>query len=238
MQGRKAADMQDALGAPENVWKERFAEVSVFLFLIVPSMVLSFFVTNQGSVDFVIVAVYTIFRDLALVSLVLLFTWRNGEPSTVLGWRFQHSTRNVAEGLVLYLPMLVVISLVDSTLMKMGLSEPRSAPSSLFQFRGQAEVALAVILVAVVAVSEETIFRGYLFLRLRTVTGSTTAALLLSAGVFALGHGYEGSLGVVTVGIMGLIFNLVYLWTGSLIAPMVMHFIQDFAGIVLVHYLK
>ncbi len=50
-----------------------------------------------------------------------------------------------------------------------------------------------------------------------------------------MGHGYEGSLGVVTVGIMGLIFNVIYLWRKSLVAPMVMHFLQDFISIVLVH---
>lgn len=32
---------------------------------------------------------------------------------------------------------------------------------------------------------------------------------------FALGHGYEGSAGVVTVGVMGMVFALVYLWRGS-----------------------
>jgi membrane protease YdiL (CAAX protease family) len=51
--------------------------------------------------------------------------------------------------------------------------------------------------------------------------------------IFSLGHGYEGSAGVITVGFMGLVFALVYLWRGSLVAPMVMHFLQDFIGIVL-----
>jgi membrane protease YdiL (CAAX protease family) len=57
---------------------------------------------------------------------------------------------------------------------------------------------------------------------------------LLSAGIFSLGHGYEGSAGVVTVGVMGAVFALVYLWRRSLVAPMMMHFLQDFIGIVLV----
>ena len=37
---------------------------------------------------------------------------------------------------------------------------------------------------------------------------------------------------MVTVGYMGLVFALVYLWRGSLAAPMVMHFCQDFLGVV------
>ena len=97
---------------------------------------------------------------------------------------------------------------------------------------------LAGFLVVVVAICEEVIFRGYLILRLSEVTRSTAAGVLLSAFIFSLGHGYEGSAGVVTVGVMGLIFAVVYLWRGSLIAPMVMHFLQDFIGIVLTPILR
>ena len=57
--------------------------------------------------------------------------------------------------------------------------------------------------------------------------------MVLASAIFALGHGYEGSARLVTVGGMGVVFALVYLWRGSLIAPVVMHFLQDFIGIVL-----
>jgi membrane protease YdiL (CAAX protease family) len=103
--------------------------------------------------------------------------------------------------------------------------------------KGIPELLLAGLLVLVVAVSEEIIFRGYLILRLRGVTGSTFGSVLLSALIFSLGHGYEGSAGVVTVGFMGLFFALVYLWRGSLVAPVVIHFLQDFTGIVLAPFL-
>jgi uncharacterized protein len=42
----------------------------------------------------------------------------------------------------------------------------------------------------------------------------------------------------VTVGAMGAVFALVYVWRGSLLAPIVMHFLQDFLGIVLVPLLR
>ena len=89
------------------------------------------------------------------------------------------------------------------------------------------------MLVTVVAVAEETIFRGYLLLRFPVVVRSTAASVLLSSATFAVGHGYEGSAGLVTVGVMGAVFALVYLWRRSLVAPIVMHFLQDFLGIVL-----
>lgn len=73
-----------------NYWpvgqKEQLLEVLVFLFLIVPSMVLSFFIIRRGSLGFVFTAFSVILRDLALVSLILFFLWRNGEPLEGLGW--------------------------------------------------------------------------------------------------------------------------------------------------------
>lgn len=85
---------------------------------------------------------------------------------------------------------------------------------------------------------EETIFRGYLILRFTAVTLRPAVAVLLSAALFSLGHGYEGSAGVVTVGVMGLALALIYLWRESLVAPIVMHFLQDFLGIVLLPLLR
>jgi membrane protease YdiL (CAAX protease family) len=56
---------------------------------------------------------------------------------------------------------------------------------------------------------------------------------VLSSFVFSLGHGYEGMTGVVTVGVLGWALAIVYLRTKSLIAPMVIHFLQDFVTVVL-----
>lgn len=94
-------------------------------------------------------------------------------------------------------------------------------------------MALAGLLVIVVAVTEEIIFRGYLITRFRNLTNRPGVGLVLAAVVFALGHGYEGSSGMITVGVMGLVFGLLYLWRGTLVAAMTLHFLQDFTGIVI-----
>jgi membrane protease YdiL (CAAX protease family) len=39
---------------------------------------------------------------------------------------------------------------------------------------------------------------------------------------------------MVTVGFMGLVFALVYVWRKSLVAPVAMHFMQDFLAVVVV----
>jgi membrane protease YdiL (CAAX protease family) len=216
---------------------DQIVEVSVFLFLIVPSMVLSFFAIKQGSLSFVLIAFAAMLRDLALVSLILFFIWRNHEPVAWIGWTFKKCWKEVGLGIVLFIPFTFGTGLLEKGLQAIGLSIPSTPLPSFLAARGAAQFLLAFVLVVIVALAEETIFRGYLILRLKAVTASPTAAVLLSAGIFSLGHGYEGSAGVATVGVMGAVFALVYLWRRSLIAPMVMHFLQDFLGIVLLPFL-
>jgi membrane protease YdiL (CAAX protease family) len=213
--------------------KSQLWELLVFLFLIVPSMGMSFFLARRAQISFVLVALATMFRDLALVSLVSFFLWRNGERAARIGWRLNNWFQDVLLGAVLFLPVSSGIVVVDTFLRKIGFTQPSTPLPRFLSAQGFREIVLAAILVAVVAVSEEIIFRGYLILRLSAVTRSTMAAVILSSIIFSLGHGYEGSAGAVSVGVMGLVFALIYLWRGSLVAPIVMHFLQDFIGIVL-----
>lgn len=211
----------------------RLAEVSVFLFLVVPSMILSFFAFKQGTLSFVLVAFTTILRDLSLVALILFFLWRNAEPLSLMGWTLKKPWNDVVLGIVLFIPFSLVIAWIENLLRLAGFSVPSKPLPSFLTPKGPAEYLFAALLVGVVAIAEETIFRGYLILRLRAITASPALAALLSAALFSLGHGYEGSAGVITVGLMGLVFALIYLRRQSLATPIVMHFLQDFLGIIL-----
>jgi membrane protease YdiL (CAAX protease family) len=214
-------------------WREQAVEVAVFLILILPSLVLSLFAVREGSVSFALAASATIARDLALVALVLYFLWRNGESVARIGWTARRAWKEVILGAALFVPFFFGTALLERGLLWAGLPAPKTPLPGFLKAQGVAETLLAVALVAVVAVAEETVFRGYLLLRFRAVLHSPVWAVLLSSFIFSLGHGYEGSAGLVTVGIMGAVFALVYLWRGSLVAPVVMHFLQDFLGIVL-----
>lgn len=207
-------------------------ELAVFLFLIVPSLVLSLFAFRYGKLSFVLVATSTICRDLALVSLILFFLWRNGEPVWRIGWTVSRLVRELVIGVLCFIPFVLVAMSLELVLLRLGFSVPSRMPSFM-EVQGGGEVPLGVLLVMVVAFSEETIFRGYLLLRFPVILRNWPAAILLSALIFATGHGYEGSLGLVTVGCMGLLLALVYLWRGSLVAPMVIHFLQDLLVIVI-----
>ncbi len=213
--------------------KEQIAEVSVFLFLIVPSMVFSFFIVKQGGMSFVLIALSTILRDLALLSLIIFFLWRNGETLDAIGWRLRSVGKEAVLGLWLFIPLFFGAGLLEYILHTIGFSAPSTPLPSLIAKKSTFELLLAPILVVAVALAEETIFRGYLIMRFKNITKSTAAAAFLSTIIFSLGHGYEGSAGVITVGLMGLAFALIYIWRRSLVAPVLMHFLQDFIGIVI-----
>jgi membrane protease YdiL (CAAX protease family) len=78
-------------------------------------------------------------------------------------------------------------------------------------------------------ICEEVLFRGYLLGFLIPWTG-VPAALLLSSLSFGLMHSYQGARGIVRTGIVGLTLALIYRLTGSLVAPMIVHALVDWAG--------
>ena len=214
--------------------REQLIEVVVFLFLIGPSLALSFFAGDQTNIGFVLEATATILRDLSLLALILFFLWRNKEVIGHIGWTVQHVWRDLAIGAVLFVPMFFGATQLEQFLSRLGFSSPARPLPSLEPSRSTPEMLLALVLVTTVALTEESIFRGYLLLRFQAITRSPFWSVILTAVVFSLGHGYEGTAGVITVGAMGLVFCLVYLWRKSLVAPVTMHFLQDLVTIVIV----
>ncbi len=212
--------------------RERQIELAVFLFLIVPSLVLSFVHGGPTRLPFVLLAVAVMSRDLALVALVVFFLWRNGESLRRIGWKRGGWSREVGLGLLLFFPLQAGAAVLEQALRRIGLSVPAHLPPGL-EASGLPQALVGLVLVTVVAIAEETIFRGYVLLRLKSFGSRAAVAVLLSSVVFAIGHGYEGTAGVVTVGTMGAVFALVYLWRGSLVAPVTMHFLVDFGSLVL-----
>ncbi len=179
-------------------------------------------------------AVSVILRDLALASLVLFFLWRNREPLPAIGWTSKGWLQQAGLGVLLYPLVFLGVGFCASQLNRLGFSHPHSPLKAALAVKSLWQAPLAIFLVAVVAVTEETIFRGYLLLRFTAISRSPSVAILLSTIVFAMGHGYEGEVGVAAVALLGLVFAGIYLRTGSLIAPIVMHFLQDFIAVVVV----
>jgi membrane protease YdiL (CAAX protease family) len=92
-------------------------------------------------------------------------------------------------------------------------------------------------------VSEEFLYRGFVFMafvRMIVNYGQPNAfAVILSSMWFSLAHLYQGKRGVITTFVVGLIFALIRVWTGSLIPAIVAHIGIDLVvGICAPRYLR
>lgn len=77
-------------------------------------------------------------------------------------------------------------------------------------------------------ICEETLYRGFLYHYFRDFWHwGLLLAVLASAVVFGLAHGYQGVSGIVATGAIGGLMAALYLATGSLLAPMIFHALLD-----------
>jgi len=76
---------------------------------------------------------------------------------------------------------------------------------------------------------EELAYRGYAIPAVMVAGGSAPVALALTSSAFALLHSYQGVLGVVRTGVVGVTMGVVFLHTGSLWPPIVAHVLIDLA---------
>ncbi|MFY7068839.1 CPBP family intramembrane glutamic endopeptidase [Nocardiopsis changdeensis] len=76
-------------------------------------------------------------------------------------------------------------------------------------------------------ICEELVYRG-LFIAAGVGLGlDPVVAAGISLGIFVLGHLYQGPVGLVFVTLVGFVFTNVYLATGSLFVPIVLHILLD-----------
>jgi membrane protease YdiL (CAAX protease family) len=74
-------------------------------------------------------------------------------------------------------------------------------------------------------VCEEWLYRGFFLAVVAAVVRGLpeTALVAIAAAAFGLAHAYQGWTGVLTTGILGGVMALLYLQTGSLLVPVLLH---------------
>jgi membrane protease YdiL (CAAX protease family) len=89
-----------------------------------------------------------------------------------------------------------------------------------------------IVLSLTAGICEEVLFRGFLirFLHESSFALPIVGALAVSSMLFGLGHLYQGTKGIVTTTVSGFCFGLLFLLSGSLLLPMVLHALIDLQG--------
>jgi membrane protease YdiL (CAAX protease family) len=112
-------------------------------------------------------------------------------------------------------------------------SMPAVERGFVFQFtqkimpQTSAEAWAFVALALTAGVSEEFIYRGFVFTLFRRVFGGSTTAVVLAAVIssvwFAVGHLYQGRRGITTTFVVGMLFVAVRIAAGNVVPAMMGH---------------
>ena len=89
--------------------------------------------------------------------------------------------------------------------------------------RTPGEKGLFVLLSLAAGVGEELAFRAFALPALILVTGSVSGSVVLSSAAFGLLHGYQGWMGILRTGLMGLLLAVTFVLTGSLWPLVIAH---------------
>ncbi len=217
----------------ERIRRSKLRELMIFLMATFVSLILPAAFFCSESCPFSIIALNTIGRNIILLLLVFWFLKIRQESFLQIGLTLNQFKRHIFFGIIIFPGFYFSVFMILDFLTYLGLSHLEDIPPSLAP-QGIWQIILGVVLVLVVAICEEVIFRGYLLTRIEEVTGNTCLAVFLSTLLFTLGHGYEGIAGMLAVAYIGLVFSLLYLWRKSLTMVIVLHFFTIFIPIVII----
>jgi uncharacterized protein len=93
------------------------------------------------------------------------------------------------------------------------------------------------LLFALVAISagvcEEIVFRGWLLSELHQFGLTGIGLVAVASAVFGLAHFYQGPAGVLLTGLLGVVFCGLYVASGSLLLPIVVHAVIDLRFVIM-----
>jgi membrane protease YdiL (CAAX protease family) len=170
----------------------------------------------------------------AAVTLLVLGLWRwTDRPLGALGLGLPVPSAGLY-GLALVgslaLAMAVQIALFARIVKPARLATLRAQlPAIKILPRTGGELAVFVLVAIMAGIWEELLYRGFLIWFLTPFAGLWAAALL-STAAFAAGHIYQGWRGIPRAGLLGLLFAVGYVATGSLWWLIALHAVVDIYG--------
>ena len=158
-------------------------------------------------------------------------------------WRAKvHRLSRAQLGLALpHVPLAIGVTVVLSALiltnqllsLRQLALHPSEAPGMMTQMatrifpQDKMERAAFVAVVTTVAICEEIIYRGFVQALFQEWGGVAVLAILGSGALFAIAHLYQGPRGVGATFVVGLVFSAIRWWTGTLLPPVISHFVAD-----------
>jgi uncharacterized protein len=92
------------------------------------------------------------------------------------------------------------------------------------------ERALWIVVAFTTGFCEEFLYRGWLFNISGSALKSVWLGLLVSSVFFGFGHLYQGRTGMLSTGVLGLVFGLIYIASRSLLPGQILHTLLDLSN--------
>jgi hypothetical protein len=132
---------------------------------------------------------------------------------------------------VVYL-MLLIKSIISNEKLRLEVANKFVPYIDLMPTNKSQVLVFTLVLSVTAGICEELIFRGYLYNLIYMYSGNI-GAILLSSLVFGYWHIYLGWQEVVRTSVMGALLCGVYIFTGNIIIPIVIHiFIDVYSGVI------
>lgn len=167
-----------------------------------------------------------VITQLVVVAAIGAIVWLTTVPRDALGpavngW---HVVGGIALGVVLYLANAASVRLLD----RLAVSYSEDLRGALAPASPAGWVILLVVVLPVIAAAEELLFRAALIGGLAAGLGvSPWALIVVSAALFAIGHGIQGAGGVVVTGALGVVLGVAFVATSSLLFVVVAHYVVN-----------
>lgn len=188
---------------------------------------------------------YQVVLHVFVVGLLMLgvAALRSPTPRRVLwGLSHLHPWRELLIGIAFTVVLYLVATAALAPLALLSAKHVEAAAESkkaALQTLAQVPMAPAILVAIFAGVYEEIVFRGFLLSRIQSAllrVGSAVAgriAIVASAIVFALGHAYQGPVGMVQSLVVGVLLGFLRLRRGTLFAPIGSHVFIDVLGFAL-----
>ncbi|MEZ5359939.1 MAG: type II CAAX endopeptidase family protein [Candidatus Zixiibacteriota bacterium] len=216
--------------------------VLVFLVLLFPAFNLFVAIISGNEMDFsnldpvLFLFLPTVVMLWSLVLVVLLALWRERSSLSSIGLGLPTLT-HVGTGILFFIFSSAFLMILQLILMALGFSFNENT-DAILAIAGE-HMGWWLVVSITAAICEEIIYRGYLMSRIKGVYRTRwILPVIASMFAFSSGHLYQGFGGAVLIGIYGLMFCLLYIYTGSIWPGVVAHFIQDYSAVFLYHLQK